>query len=414
VIRYTTNVQRVLLLAALAAALLRCGSDTPAKDDDWSEFGPRGDVLEVDPDDIPVAGAEGEAEAGRGGTDGGSAGRGGTAGTSGSTSGTGGNATGGSSLGGASNGGTAGGTAGVAGGGAAGTTNQGGTAGTAGVSGSAGSAGSAGTGSIVSSPAGIEFEQTSTAPGLELVSSNLVEELFDAEAYYSWFAEIENHSSIPACFVDAVISFRDAFGVEIKSFVAYADAAPYQGSLTLTVPCVPPGGSAGIHTIDSGSPLQLDRIRSAVVDFTHLSGTYVPHPDTPILTNTAVTPWIGEGYWAVSGTLTSVGTIYNIGLDVYPRGPTGLLLDRLSDTHLDTLITGQSWDYETLGLEGDRFETFLQSVEFIEGSARVLTPSDANGKTEAALRARRHAFRVERDGRQAELSERRANAEPRE
>jgi hypothetical protein len=77
---------------------------------------------------------------------------------------------------------------------------------------------------------------------------------------------------------------------------------------------------------------------------------------------------IGTGYFALSGSVQATGTIYNIGMDVYPLASNGLVIDQLSDFHLDTLQAATAWSYQTTSTQTP-FTIFHQYIDFLAGAA---------------------------------------------
>jgi hypothetical protein len=383
----------------LALASLRCGSEPAAPDDDDGRFGPPGGVLEVDPGEIPLAGSGGAAgtsgSAGKGGANsGGSSGSFGTGGTSGGSGGAGGSG----------------------GGGGGGKASTGGTSGSVGVgggsSGTGGSAGSGGSAGVTSQPPAT-FTQVSALDGLELISSNLTQEEYDFDAFQEWFGEVENRTNREACFVEAWISFASEVGETLFELHSFADAAPYQGSISLSVPCIPPGQSAGMYANGLGAIVEIENIRRATVEISFLDGEYAPHPAAPVITSAMVTQGLFDDTWTVSGTARGVATIHNISMPVYPRDPsTGLLVARLTETNLGVLVAGQTWNYETSSWSGAEFFSFLQSLDFIEGAPRELPPpGDERARRIFELAERSRELSFGRNERQS-LVRRRALARP--
>lgn len=100
----------------------------------------------------------------------------------------------------------------------------------------------------------------------------------------------------------------------------------------------------------------------------------------------------GTGYWAVAGNLTATGTIYNIGLYTYPVGFDQLVPARPSDIHLETLISGSIWQFETTTYQGVKASSTIHAYpDFIEGSALIVTPDfDVHRPDDGDLVAKAH------------------------
>src|SRR5262249_18517335 len=82
---------------------------------------------------------------------------------------------------------------------------------------------------------------TPPTPDLVLISSNLVQKPSGGQIFQQWFGEVQNNGSQIVCQVRAKVSFKDASGTELATFEPYADADPYDGPGTLTIPCIAPG-----------------------------------------------------------------------------------------------------------------------------------------------------------------------------
>ncbi|MGC4087498.1 MAG: hypothetical protein QM756_06330 [Polyangiaceae bacterium] len=268
---------------------------------------------------------------------------------------------------------------------------------------STGSGGSSGAAAVLTVPSGVTFV-TSGVSTLRLVSSNLTQSTTGSSSFQEWFAEVANDGTSPACFAKAAVTFLSSTNATVIGFTSYADAPPYaSASSTLSVPCIPAGKTAGFYSNALGAAIDLTSIRSASVQFTTLSGTYSPHPSTPTMTAAVtVNSTLGSGYWSVSGNLTAVKSISNIGVTAFPRSSAGLLVDQLTDVNLGSLLAGQVWAYEAEFYKGPQFSTFLESVDFIDGAAYRIGPSSEIDQAAAqrdALRrelgARRGAARAQ-------------------
>lgn len=356
------------VLAAACAVSLGCSDDDPS--DAGAPHGPPGGILEADAGSIPL----GEGGEGPGGSSGANGGAPNTAGASGAGAGGGSGGTGGS-TGGAGTGGTAG----------------------------------SGAGGFRSNPPGIVVQQSTDVSGLVLLSSNLTQEPSGSGGFQQWFGEVLNQGARTVCFPQVTITFRLEGGALAIEFLSYADAPPYRGGSALTLPCLAPNGRGGFYSNELGDSIAIGSIRTATAQLTALEGTYIPHPAAPELVSATAGPHseIGNTWWAVSGELRATSTIHNIGISVYPRSATtGLLLDRLTDTHLDNLFGGLSWFYETIGHDGERYTDFLRFVDFIEGPKTLLSgiqDQDAADPELARIHERWRAFRAETSQR-AELA----------
>lgn len=299
-------------------------------------------------------------------------------------------------MGGGASGGASG---GVASGGSAGT---GGNAGNGGSAGTGGTAGSTGGGTTVNSNLPIVFEQ-SGVPALSLLSSNLQQkEHIAPDTFKQWFAEVVNSSDGLVCFAEVTITFQTSLGSTLLELHSFADADAYQSSLPgLPVPCIPPRKTAGFYTNDISLGIVLADIRKAKVVFRNLSGTYTPHPARPIVESAIVSAdsRLGAGYWSVSGMVRAEKTVRTLIMTVFPRSPSsGLLLDQTNAIHSDALLAGEGWAYETLGYKGERYTSYLQTIDFIDESSSAYWLG-ANSEVTIRESERRAAFVREREAR---------------
>ena len=328
--------------ALLALALTACSGDKPASGDDDSD---------------PQSG-----------------------GTTGGSTPTGGTSTGGSSGSGSPGGGSSGvsgsagsGVTGGNGGSAAGTAGEGGSGGASGGAGTAGAGGAGGTpGTLVTNPPGITFVVSGT-PGIRVVSSNLTQDTSTSLVYVEWFLLVENAGTALACQLSLDASFLNASGAAVETFIAYANSKPYDGSLTLSIPCIAPGERGAFWTNDiPTAAIDLGGIRTAEIAFsTGPSSGAVPHPLAPLVASSAVTEHssLGAGYWSVSGSMTATGTIYNLAAEAYMMSSAGLIVGNETAFHLETFLQGTTWAFETIAAyEGPRPTDHLLFTDFIEGA----------------------------------------------
>jgi hypothetical protein len=318
--------------------------------------------------------------------------------TSGGSTPTGGTSTGGTSGGGSSGGGASG-AGGSAGSGVSGGSG-GSTAGTAGEGGSGGASGSAGTGgaggtpgALITNPPGITFDVSGT-PGIRIVSSNLTQDTSTSLVYVEWFLLVENAGTALACQLSLDASFLNASGTAVETFIAYANSEPYDGSLTLSIPCIAPGERGAFWTNDiPTAAIDLAGIRTAEIAFSiGPSSGAVPHPLAPLVTSSAVTEHssLGAGYWSVSGSMTATGTIYNLGADAYMISSAGLVVGNETAFHLDTFLQGTTWAFETVAAyEGPQPTDHLLFNDFIEGAEMLELGLGAWATDERSVRSLR-------------------------
>jgi len=257
---------------------------------------------------------------------------------------------------------------------------------------------------VISNLPGLEWEaKPGSLPGLTIVSSNFTQENLGGSIYQHWYAEIRNGGSATICYAKATVDLQGAGGETLATMSMYADTLPYDTGSTVSATCVGPGATAALYDIEiPGAEAPIAQISRASWIIEGLeSPTAQLHPLTPTISG-AVYEW-NPGYWAVQGTVIATGGIRNIGLDVYPIGPSGWIVDHLSDTNLGSLSTGASWSYQTTTYRGERFSDYHQYVSFIEGTsatAVAATADPAVERAETAMRAakaERRELRARRD-----------------
>lgn len=295
------------------------------------------------------------------------------------------------------------GSSGAGGAGAASGAGGGSGGGQAGSGGGAGAGGSSGAAGFASNTPGAQVTQDAqgAAEGLVVTSSRLVDEPSGNEYYQQWTGLMRNQGSQLICFPQVEAQFSGSGGTPIASHMTFASAPPYKvGSSSLTTPCLAPGEIGGFYANGfAPTPLDLNAITSITFTFDALalSGGEVPHPSAPTVSGLTLVESFGagSGYWAATGSLAATATIYNIAVEVFPVWADGLVPDRLSDVHLDTLFSASSWAFETSTYEGEMATGALHAyVDFIEGMAQISPPvapdSAAQSKLEAKRRLKAH------------------------
>jgi len=203
---------------------------------------------------------------------------------------------------------------------------------------------------------------------LALISSNLVQKPSGNQYFQQWYGELQNKGSKLACLTSIDLGFQDASGATLASFHTFANGDPYMSDGgTVTSPCIKPGQIAGIYT-NAFAPSSV-----AIASTRTITVKYGPHdfPAYKAVTNAprvdaTVIPY-GQGESALMGTLTGQGsTIYNIGVDFYPRDATGLVVAELHATDLETLTVGGTFAFTTLGAAP--FTQYRASTSFINGA----------------------------------------------
>jgi hypothetical protein len=217
-----------------------------------------------------------------------------------------------------------------------------------------------------------DFDPDNPAPALTMVSSNLVQENVGGSVFHEWFAEVRNDGAETICQPHIDVHFIDAANVStLLSMGAFVDAAPYQTVGATSTPCLAPGAIGVVSTTRTAeSEVALDQIRTGMYRAEGLvRPTAQPHPLAPAVTGSAVER--SPGSWTVQGAVTAgAGAIRNVTVDVYPRGPDGYLVDRLTAVNLGAIAAGESWAYETSPHAGAGFAEQRTFVSFSEGGAR--------------------------------------------
>jgi hypothetical protein len=183
-------------------------------------------------------------------------------------------------------------------------------------------------------------------------------------------------------------------GSEVASHLGFADTPPHMlPNSVLPASCLQPGSIGAIYS-NGFSNAPLSTITDVSFDIDGLAYDSVPlHPSAPTISGVTLAEvyGAGTGYWAATGSLTATNTIYNVGITVFPVGADGLIPDRLSDTHLDTLAAGSSFAFETSTYQGVPATAQLLSYsEFIDGakgSAAMPPTPNAEGEDPAQLKA---------------------------
>jgi hypothetical protein len=169
------------------------------------------------------------------------------------------------------------------------------------------------------------------------------------------------------------------------------------GSLSLSIGCIAPGQIGTFYTnAFAAAAIPLASVTTIAVKFGLQEYPGVaPHPHAPSI-STRVMPVFTSSF-VVAGTLTGVsGPIYGIGYDAFPRSPSGLVIDNLFATKIDTLPPGGSFTFTTIST-ATSFTDYRQFVEFIDGAqpsvVGAASPSSALEGAAAEIEARRRQQR---------------------
>ena len=299
----------------------------------------------------------------------GKAGSGGSAGTAGDRANGGaddaaGTANGGSSAGSTTTGGTFS--------NAAGTAGAGGSSGGAG--GGAGDGGTGGTSPLTfqSKPAGIELEldAATKASGLTLSTTSITQETTGSLNYVEWLGELVNGSSQTQCLIAVTGDFQTASGSSVIKLDTFAQGAAYDLGLSVTSPCVAPGGRVPLWTNDLPDlAIKVDTIAKLVVTIEPItSPDAVLHPSTPTLAPVTKTYSATFEAWQIASTATATADIYNVSITFWGKTG-GFFVDSEKDFHLENFLAGQTWAIDTapLGLETETLVEVIPYFSFIDG-----------------------------------------------
>jgi hypothetical protein len=249
---------------------------------------------------------------------------------------------------------------------------------------------------------GVDWQVDSTSePGLVIVSSSFTQEDLGGSVFNHWYAELENRGSAIECYAHVKLELQDASGTPLVALESFADARPYQAGSSVSMPCLAPGEHGAFYDINQVDALvETSSIRRGAYRIdTLVRNDAQPSPLAPTVLSASVIPKFNG--WAVTGSVRADGgTIYNLGMDVYTIGASGRISDRVSDFHLDTLFAGSTWGYETDANGGEPVVSYLQSIEFIVGaSSKRSAVQEPRALARQTFRAERARVRALRDAR---------------
>jgi hypothetical protein len=306
-------------------------------------------------------------------------------------------------------GGTGGGTPATAGSGGAagsgGTAAAGGAdAGAGGADAGAGAGGSAG--SLRSNIPGLRFEYTGTDPagrGLQILSSNLTQEMVGIDVFQEWLAEVKNGGDETVCLVRIKATFL-AGATILADVDSYAEGPPYKADFNETTSaCLAPGDTGVFWDLDEVPRLTaIDTATTAEYRLVLLGDDLLrPAPATLKVTPEGVMDRYGTGGgWSLHGSATAGETIYNIALDIFPIDDRGLVTASLGAVHLDTLPVGTSWTFDssTAKRPFSQQHIFAEWIGGEKAAVRRTSPSlFAGDELREQFRRQRHALVQRRD-----------------
>lgn len=256
-------------------------------------------------------------------------------------------------------------------------------AGSGGASGGVGGNGGASAGSggappvtpvFKSQPAGITLTvDPASDEGLALATTSITQtngSLF----YTEWLGELYNLTDTPQCLIQITGDFQDASGTSVVKFDSYAYGDPYKiGTSALASSCIPPheGRPVWANAIP-GQALPIASIKKLVFTVTPfaLAATQnpIPHPSTPTLGALTKKFDASFGEWDISGKATATADIYNASLTFWAKSG-DFYVDNEKVYHLENLLKGTSWDFDTapLGLKTTTLTSVLPMFSFIDG-----------------------------------------------
>lgn len=252
----------------------------------------------------------------------------------------------------------------------------------AGAAGSGGSGGSGGTGGappvapvFKSKPAGLTLTlDPASGEGLALATTSITQDTSGSLFYTEWIGELYNLTDEPQCLIQITGDFQDASGVSVVKFNTYAYGDPYKiGTSALVSSCIPPHESRPVWSNAlPGQALAIASIKTLVFKVTPfaLAATQnpIPHPSTPTLGALTKTYDASFNEWAIAGKATATADIYNASLTFWAKSG-DFYVDNEKVYHLDNLLKGTSWSFDTspLGVKTTTLTSVLPLFSFIDG-----------------------------------------------
>lgn len=227
-----------------------------------------------------------------------------------------------------------------------------------------------------------------------LFSSAITVDRLGDTTYVLWHARLENTTGATRCFTTVDATFRDASGTTLFTMFTFLSGHPYQGAISLPIPCLAPGDTAFIATIDSfDEVIDFESIASIEYALEELESNVIPHPLAPTLVSSEL-----QSDNSIAGVLRndSSSPIYNLSVEVYPIQSNGLTFDYLFDGNLDTVPVGEVWNFETISYrEGDiaSYEIFRDFLPGTRPASGAIGPLSKRLDARAAERARDRALR---------------------
>jgi len=145
-----------------------------------------------------------------------------------------------------------------------------------------------------------------------------------------------------------------------------AEGACSRAALGQTSSCGEPTQAARFRQLGNPGVSRLSGQWWKIVARDYAEAAPAPHAMTPTISN--VTAEEARSFeWRITGSVQATDTIYNVSIDAYPILDNGIAADRLFDTHLETLATGTTWQFQTLTFAGTAPVEQLVFVDFLSG-----------------------------------------------
>lgn len=168
----------------------------------------------------------------------------------------------------------------------------------------------------------------------------------DAGTSLQVFAEVRNTGATIGCL------FLPDFFIDGYDLIGIVEASPYYGGISVTDACIPPGGTGVVLGVSNSVPSTILETASEIyIDMDPFSfGTYTPTSDAQVRDASVVES--GTGF-AIEGEIYVSSSLYNYGLNAYPRDGDGIIVDELLafPGSLNTLPTGSTTPFLTEAIE---------------------------------------------------------------
>ncbi len=249
-----------------------------------------------------------------------------------------------------------------------------------------------------SMPAGIELslDAASQAAGFTLTSASISQDSTTDLFYTEWYGELHNGTKQTQCLIAVTGDFQNAAGQTVIKLDTYAKGAAYKlTSSKVTAPCMAAGENVPLWTNNiPNMALPLSSIKKLVVKVTPLtSPAAVLHPSTPTLPPVIKAYSATHKSWQISGSATATADIYNASLEFWGKSG-AFYVDSAKVFHLDNLLNGQVWAFDTapLGLKTVTLTSMVTYFSFIDGLKGAAPRVALDEKASAFIALRDEAF----------------------